>query len=1432
MKHRLLKSVNNRFRATFTLVVMFLCATSMVADDWGFYESNDKEVWSVQFGYNGTNWRQHGDRAANYSGDANLGVVTTDIWLDNYSAWCWGGSTTRYVRMYSKLKYNNDAWPANYSEEYVQSWNTTGNQQIKTADSGSKRLYQISNLSAGNYQYQYYLQITSDAGSTSDAQRYCSNNSNNMWMKFTVPGFINVTTTSSITAEPSSNASKTITFNHYGTALTTSNCALSGTDAAKFSVTSINESGVTVQFNAPSTEGTYTATLTITDAHSKTAVITLTGVAGYPTTVEIAGTPVVDNGPKVTLSGYLRYTGCDDGLLKRGFFYCEGSSCNVTTSSLKAEIDGETTLKAKETFSKTFSQSSNGTSLKANTTYCYKAYVYSESNSQYVLSDETGKFTTAKECQIAVNDTVYYTIDNTQPEDPCELRFQTLAAAVADAKKAHKDANNATINAWINSSNIVQKPIVFEVEYGKYGNSDNSTRDASLENINTTSISNYVPNPTNPGDKLIVRAKNASKKPVLQGGLSLLGARNVILKNLQITRSTTTNNHTGSAVEYGYYIENSNTPNTIAPGTFANANCEMIGCEVDATGFNCIHASGVGGLKFEECVFNLQGTTTDDNAKYWGASVKFMSCKNLQFTRNNMRGSHATTIFLQGSQNVLIMNNVFWNDNLFSDNVAFVRPVTYYDSGDGSISPSIQNVAIFYNTFYLEDHATSAYKIDFLRFGSSNTQQTGQTDRYVASKIYFKYNNCYSYDDKISERNTDATAFQNVTLTSGNYAYNNFWSKGDAKPEDIGAQSNLKFGTEYKHINVEDQVCKSTATDPDELVFRGSLLNIGAKPATDPSGLEVANKTNADRFSAIRRSEAGGDWTYGAFQQANIVEIDTIIWVGGNSGLWDVRSNWVTKSGRKLNCANFFSPQLHVIIPDAENLKNVPTIPLWNDTETRGNYPEEYVAAGLRASFDEVSQFTKSITIEAGGAIKGIENLNGDGTLRYTRAKNSMEVRRNEWVLVGGVIKKFVSGESGTVRDIKSRDFYIEGQTPHVYMQHFTVDGSTFKPGVPFTSLDETVATNSAFGIMIPDQYGPLKVPASRYYTRYENNPAKVGDGTQPKTFEFTGRFANEGAMPQYSATTSWTFVNNSYPANLNVAKLRYDNSGLQAKVYDYNDKSWTDVESSNTESGAVYVKPNNGFAIKASSAKTVTTKQDEYGSGSTTYYKRAFDDTYLRLRVQNTSDATASTLTIRYNGEMIDKAFSYNESTPEIYVADGDDIYSSYGIDDAAKVIPVSLRNKQANKNLTVKFSLSAVEGFESVILEDRLNSKTYDLTEGETPVFSGIAPGDCIGRFYLNINYAYEDVTSVDEGESDGSGSESRGIEIYEANGKQVVISSSDNVMLEQVYITDMSGRTTVKKLSDAHYNVLTLDGLQGVYVIKAVGDSASRTEKVIVK
>ena len=102
--------------------------------------------------------------------------------------------------------------------------------------------------------------------------------------KFTIPGF--TTTSNSQTFESTlvgNNNSKTISFGtHYGTTLKTNNCSISGTNYTEFSVTSINESGVTVQFK-PTSAGSKTATLTITDAHSKKCTIELSGTATLPT---------------------------------------------------------------------------------------------------------------------------------------------------------------------------------------------------------------------------------------------------------------------------------------------------------------------------------------------------------------------------------------------------------------------------------------------------------------------------------------------------------------------------------------------------------------------------------------------------------------------------------------------------------------------------------------------------------------------------------------------------------------------------------------------------------------------------------------------------------------------------------------------------------------------------------------------------------------------------------------------------------------------------------------------------------------------------------------------------------------------------------------------------------------------------------------------
>ena len=94
-------------------------------------------------------------------------------------------------------------------------------------------------------------------------------------VKFTIPGFTTTSTSQSFSSTEVNGESSTIKIsfgNHYGTALTTGNCS-SLTD---FTVTAIDETGVTVKFT-PKSAGSKSETLTITDAHGKTCSITLTG---------------------------------------------------------------------------------------------------------------------------------------------------------------------------------------------------------------------------------------------------------------------------------------------------------------------------------------------------------------------------------------------------------------------------------------------------------------------------------------------------------------------------------------------------------------------------------------------------------------------------------------------------------------------------------------------------------------------------------------------------------------------------------------------------------------------------------------------------------------------------------------------------------------------------------------------------------------------------------------------------------------------------------------------------------------------------------------------------------------------------------------------------------------------------------------------------
>ncbi|MBO6035306.1 MAG: T9SS type A sorting domain-containing protein [Paludibacteraceae bacterium] len=1469
------KSVSRRFSAAvLTLVASLLCATNVWGGS-GYFKNCANDVYiSYQTEYDGDRkskwlWGTTGYWFADdqHGGGASSGVGTYDdigtvfsLYIDKAYVRTWkendnvcNGTIYLTTDNWASPKVTKElTWRAEVdlgSNKFNQIWG------YEAGDEGGINM--VETKDPGNYTIKWYYNNGAGEGCSGKLSDL-NNGGQDYSATFTVPGIAAEDDSfGSVATESVGNI--TYNFNAYG--CTTVNASLSGDAAITFADGSRIINGVSITSEAGSIglkittttrKGTYSATLTLKGTYGNKDFIkkvTISAVVEPEHATEVlTGGAKVFAGPEAELTGYLKYNGCDNTLLKRGFFFCGDNNCTPTPESHKVEIAGTTTLNAKDTFSKRFSEAEDGTKLESDHTYRYIAYVYSEANSQFYLSDEVGEFTTPAPCRYDIKDTVYYTLDNTQDPNPCELRFQTMADIRSDMEEEHLDLNGDAMDPWLEDG-FLTKPIVIEVVKGTvdYGNPDDHTRDVSLMNVNTYDQAYETPD-EKPDYRLIVRAKDANKRPKFLGGFDMRQSRYITLKDLIIDYNYPDHSsHEFSALEFGYYPDGDggDAPNRCDVGVFTNTDIEIIGCEVDATGFNCIHAVGCEGLKFDQCVFDMKGAGTADNDRDWGASVKLMSCKKVQFTRNSLKGSHSTLLWLQHTQETLVMNNVFWNDNRFTSNVTFIRPVMFNSAS--TETQKITKLGIYYNTFYLADNADTAYPVDFMRFGGT---AQGEINGYDVANIHFKWNNCYSYDDVISARNDNSTAFKNVLLPKANFAYNNFWSKGDGDNKDNPTvPSGLSFPTDQAsdngqiqidlfHIDVEALVCQSSATDPDELVLKGSLLNIGAKPSTDISGLGVATDVNSDRFHDVIRSEAGGDWSYGAFQQASIAEIDTIVWVGGKSTLWDDRANWTTTSGKKINCANSLSTNLHVVIPDASGVKNVPTIIEWT-SDSRGDFPDEFVAAGMGMGgngYAQTSKFAESITIQEGGAIKGVENLFGDGTLRYEMADNKFTAIRSEWILVGGVIKPV--GKDGKVGDVTSGDFYIANHLPHVYMQHFKLESSNIVPGIPFTSLSEKVDANTAFGIYIPDQYGEYKLPAEIFYSYISPDPSKINDGTAPKTFKFEGRFANEEARPTYSITgtglSDCVFVNNSYPANLNVAKLLadYSSMGLQAKVYNYKGKSWDDVDASSEEEYAVYVKPNNGFVLYAmTSTGDVEPEIEHYGNGSTNYLRSASASTMLKLQVANTVDNTSSTLSVKYEGASLPKAFSYNESTPEIYVPDGSNMYSTYGIDDLTKVIPLTVRNKKSSGSLTVRFALTRADGFESVILEDRLNGVTYDLLEDGAAYCSGIAPGDCAGRFFLNINYAEDEPTAVDENEADSSNAAS-GIDIYSVNSGSVVISSTDNVMLEQVYITDMSGRTTVKALTDAHYNVLSLDGRQGVYIIKAVGDIASRTEKVIVK
>lgn len=221
--------------------------------------------------------------------NADLGVVTSLKlhsfvvigWTDN-SDWVSGQLKYRtYLQSASAGNYN--VYNVGNYETYCDATDvlvSSGNNRV-VGKNGTMNITLVDNNTAPG---KYYLQLQGMG-----RMRWCNgdfntNNGSEVKASYIVPGFAKTTASQAFgSVGIGSNISKTISFtNHYGTTLTTSNCVLSGTNKSEFSVTSISETGVTVKFT-PSSSGSKSATLTITDAHSKKCTITLSGTATPPT---------------------------------------------------------------------------------------------------------------------------------------------------------------------------------------------------------------------------------------------------------------------------------------------------------------------------------------------------------------------------------------------------------------------------------------------------------------------------------------------------------------------------------------------------------------------------------------------------------------------------------------------------------------------------------------------------------------------------------------------------------------------------------------------------------------------------------------------------------------------------------------------------------------------------------------------------------------------------------------------------------------------------------------------------------------------------------------------------------------------------------------------------------------------------------------------
>ena len=931
-----------------------------------------------------------------------------------------------------------------------------------------------------------------------------------------------------------------------------------------------------------------------------------------------------DNTEKATLYGYLQQNPIQTGgpclnIIEYGFVLKQGLGSEPTAENIIVKASNgdntENLVRGKDFFATT-------DKLVKGATYSYRAYIYAESIG-YIYSDEIRYFSTG-ECtpQPGGGDPIYITVDGCLGEefyDDCTLYYGSLQTALDhlmdNTEYTHTNGNLKqpvviTVSQFDNAAGEKGRGTYtgnkkYYVSGGEEGGVDGHSYTRKLRVLAVEGFNkNTEGEGYNDANTLTIQANNGDKPRIEH--MLIRKSRNVKLKGLSIFSREDNN---GDTKDTALEIDAGRFNNwQDAYCDFEKANIVVEECIIGSNGFTGVHVNSYSGLTFKNNTFNLSVEDFSVNARDYGASAKFFECRNIKFIQNNFWGGHSTLLWLQQTTDALFYNNVFWNTNEYTNGSCQAVRI-YNQSYEGKTQ--CDYIAILYNTFYLADNENTG-NYSFIYFG-------GVKENYdVNGNVYFKYNNCYSYDtDMHTQRSNPADLYK---ATKDNLCPNNYWSVPDEEsPSNFDPQFG-DCGTTY--INVADLVCTTGATGPASLIIKQSFdtngnevgLKRGPKLTIDEikkmSNIELDDtELYSDRYNTYKRStEENGLWTLGALEATPGESVNTIYWLGGDSDEWDNRNNWAYIPGetskqesraithRVLSCVDVLSENLTIVIPEKGSAKYptttkatyfYPEIPASFDATERKNATKEFkdgeeIFAGIPAS-EQVSagvgivntptKYAQTIELEYGAALKGVHYLKeSDDTYRYDEGITNMTLERDQWTLVGPVVLPWEDKDNNITRNVISNDYFLDYE-PNVYMRDAEIEGTATEPSLTwnktFPDLDTDLCEpNTAFAVSIPNSYGNywgIGLSAQDYYGSIvgltgEDLKAKLADVTVPKSFKpFEGRFVNENALTKYSGLTPDMpiLLNNSYPCNIDVQALEgVDNENGIVYLYDYIAKS------------------------------------------------------------------------------------------------------------------------------------------------------------------------------------------------------------------------------------------------------------------------------------